>query len=308
MTVTPLEVINRSSELERLLFEGSEIECLSTGFRWAEGPVWIASEAAIIFSDVSGNAMYRWNDDDGLNIFRQPSGYSNGNTLDPQGRIVTCEHQHRRVSRTDRNGQVVNLASSFEGKRLNSPNDVVVKSDGNIYFTDPPDGLTPQWGVPGIKELPYQGVFRLSPNGQDLTLEARDFQTPNGIALSPNEKILYVDDTDRMEVRRFEIRDDGSLGDGSIFAKLDPSIGPGWPDGLKTDYIGNVYVTGPGGIWVFNSDGSLLGILRLPETTTNLNWGGPSLSDLYITTATEEFVGSGLYRLRLRVSGFYACY
>jgi gluconolactonase len=151
--------------------------------------------------------------------------------------------------------------------------------------------------------MDIQGVYRITPNGESLFLEISDFQTPNGLALSPNEDFIYVDDTDRMEIRRFEVSADGSLGNGIVFATLDQSVGTGWPDGLKTDTLGNVYATGPGGLWIIGVKGELLGVLKFPEPITNLNWGGSDSSWLYLTTATENFSRSSLYRMPLRVRG-----
>lgn len=298
----PVSISLKSLEITRIVPDGSVFELISSGFKWAEGPIWIPDEQALNFSDVVGDTIYRWNEKAGLVKFRQPSGMANGSTIDVQGRILTCEHANRRVARTEKDGTIVTLASHFEGKKLNSPNDVVVRSDGTIFFTDPPDGLTETWGIPGVKELDFQGVYRISPTG-DLHLEIKDFQTPNGLAFAPGEKQLYIDDTDHMHVRVFDVNTDGSLSNGKVFAELDAALGSGWCDGLKTDMEGNVYVTGPGGIWIFSSSGKRLGVLETPETATNMNWGGEKKQDLFITTSTEDFKGSAVYRLHLNVSG-----
>lgn len=303
-TITPLGLTIKKPSMNKLFPKSPTIETLATGFRWPEGPIWIRNEKRLVFSDVSGNTMYTWNESDGLKVFRKPSGYANGNTLDPQGRLISCEHANRRVSRTETNNSIVSLATHYNGKKLNSPNDVVVRSDGTIYFTDPPDGLTENWGVPGEKELDFQGVYRISPTGE-LTLEVKDFQTPNGLAFSPDEKLLFIDDTDRMQIRVFDVASNGSLkpSSGSVFAELDPSLGPGWPDGLKVDTDGDVFVTGPTGIWVFDRNGDHLGIIHTPITPTNMNWGGEDGSELFFTAAAEDFSGSGLYRILLNTSG-----
>jgi sugar lactone lactonase YvrE len=247
---------------------------LAGGFKWAEGPLWLAEEEALLFSDISGDTIYKWGRINDISVYRQPSNYANGNSIDLSGRLITCEHASRRVSRTEVDGSIVTLAFHYENRRLNSPNDVIVRSDGSIYFTDPPYGYTEHMGTNGQRELDIQGVFRISPVDFAITLEVSDFQTPNGLAFSPDERSLYVTDTDLMHIRVFEVQPDGSLANSRIFAELDSKMGPGWPDGLKTDNRGNIYVTGPSGIWIFDSMGSLLGILNMPETATNLNWGG----------------------------------
>lgn len=303
-TKSSISIRLKSPKIERIVPHGTVLECLCTGFKWAEGPIWVPAENSLLFSDVSGNTMYRWNSRSGVSVYRSPSGYANGNTLDQFGRLVTCEHANRRVSRTEPDGSIITLSSHYQGKRLNSPNDVVVSTDGYIYFTDPPDGLTAEWGVLGKKELDFQGVYRISPEGEALTLEVQDFQTPNGLAFSPDGQLLYVDDTDRMHVRVFQVRHDGSLGKGELFAEFDTGLGPGWPDGLKTDIKGNVYVTGPAGIWVFDSEGEVLGVLEMPVTATNMNWGGADHRELYITAATETFVDGAVYRVKLAIPGY----
>ena len=219
----------KSPEIDRVIPHGAMLEELATGFKWAEGPIWIPDKDELVFSDVSGNAMYKWKPSKRIlgsgrsttSIFRQPSGYANGNTLDRQNRLVSCEHANRRVSRTESDGSVVTLCSHFEGKKLNSPNDIVVRSDGSIYFTDPPDGLTADWGVPGVRELDFQGVYRLRPNTTKPILEVADFQTPNGLAFSPDERTLYIDDTDRQHVRAFDVAHDGSLSNGRVFTEFE---------------------------------------------------------------------------------------
>ena len=300
----PLHLNVKNPGMKKLFPAAPMIETLSTGHKWPEGPLWLPSEEKLIFSDVSGNAMYSWQQGLGVTVFRKPSGYANGNTLDRMGRVVTCEHQNRRVSRTELDNRITALATSYQGKRLNSPNDVIVKSDGIIYFTDPPDGLTEAWGVPGNRELNIQGVYRISAEGT-LFLEVEDFQTPNGLALSPDEKYIYVDDTDKMHVRRFAVNRDGSLerSTGIVFAELDPRLGPGWPDGMKVDMSGNLYVTGPTGIWIFDQSGMQLGIINIPITPTNLNWGGRDYTMLFVTAAMEDFSRSAVYRIQMNIAG-----
>ncbi len=276
--------------------ENATLETLAEGFVFTEGPVWLKDERALLFSDIPEDRIYRWSEADGLSVFREPSGLSNGNTLDREGRLLTCEHGNRRVSRTEADGTVVTLADRYQGKRLNSPNDIVVKSDGSIYFTDPPYGLGGRHGKPGEKELDYQGVFRLSADGETLTLLTFQFHRPNGLAFSPDESILYINDSRGGFIRAFGVEPDGALGGAWLFAEL---LGeePGGPDGMKVDTQGNVYCTGPGGVWVFNAMAEKLGRIDTPIPPANLAWGDDDWCTLYMT-ARES-----LYRIRMLVPG-----
>ncbi len=258
----------------------SKLKELATGFRFTEGPIWHPA-GYFIFSDIPGDAIYALKGPK-PEVFRRPSGNSNGLTFDRQGRLVACEHGNRRVSLTKKDGTVVSLASHYEGKRLNSPNDVVVKSDGSVYFTDPPYGVRPE-----DRELDFQGVYRISPDGE-LTLVVDDFIKPNGLAFSPDEKVLYVDDTEKGWVRAFDVRQDGALENGRVFARLE-GPGQGRPDGMKVDARGNVYVTGPGGIWIFSPDGKRLDIIETPQTAANLAFGGEDGRALCITARTSVY-------------------
>ena len=279
------EIIPKSSKLEKL----------ATGFMFTEGPVWNSNEKCLYFSDIPGNKMRMWSKDKGEEIFRDPSGKSNGLTYDKQGRLIACEHANRRVSRTEKDGKVVTIADKYDGKKLNSPNDVVVKSDGSIYFTDPPYGLTAEFGVLGTQELPFQGVYRLSTDGK-LTLLVDDFEKPNGLAFTPDEKLLYIDDTDRVHVRVFDVKPDGTIANSRVFADLKGDE-PGNVDGMKVDSEGNVYVTGPGGVSVFDPKGNKLGRIDMPEVSANLAWGDDDWQTLYITASTS------IYRIRTLVKG-----
>ena len=223
----------------------------------------------------------------GMTVFREPSGKSNGLTYDKGGHLIACEHANRRVSRTTADGHVITIASHYQEKRLNSPNDVVVKSDGSIYFTDPPYGLSAAYGVESEKELDFQGVYRLSPNGETLILLVDDFDRPNGICFSPDESILYINDTERMHVRAFDVQPDGTITNDRIFGEEEGDNGK--PDGMKVDTHGNVYLTGPNGIWVFAPDGTHLGIILVPERTANLAWGGDDWTSLFITASTSVY-------------------
>jgi len=258
-------------------------EKVASGFQFTEGPVW-HPEGFLIFSDIPANRIVKWTAPGKTATFRKPSGNSNGLTFDRQGRLIACEHGNRRVSRTELDGNVVTLADKYQGKRLNSPNDVVVKSDGSIYFTDPPYG-TPR----GQKELPFNGVFRISPDGK-LALLAKDFDRPNGLAFSPDEKKLYVADTARSHVRAFDVQPDGTLKGGKEF------VGVSGPDGMKVDSKGNLYVTSRG-ITVFDAKGRTIGEIEFPERPANCCFGDADNKALFATARTS------LYKVRLKVAG-----
>jgi gluconolactonase len=284
----------RIPELLNVIDADTQVELLGTGCQFTEGPIWNAHGKFLLFSDIPANQMKKWTPESGITNFRVPSGKSNGLTYDKQGRLIACEHANRRVSRTEADGTVVTIASHYNNKRLNSPNDVVVKSDGSIYFTDPPYGLTAAYGVEGKQELDFQGVYRLAPDGA-LTLLVGDFDRPNGLCFSPDESILYINDTARMHIRAFDVRRDGTIANGRVFAQEQGQNGA--PDGMKVDERGNVYVTGPGGIWVFNPSGVHLGVIQLLEKAANLAWGDDDWGTLFITAMTS------LYRVKLKVSG-----
>ena len=292
----PLEI--EDQELRPLVAE-PVIERLATGSRWAEGPIWVDAGGYLLFSDIPNNTIHRWDEASGITVFRQPSGFTNGHTLDHEGRLLSCEHQARRVSRTEPDGQVVPIASYYQGKRFNSPNDLVVKSDGTIYFTDPTYGQKADEGDCGPQELPWQGVYRVKPDGTDLTLLADDFRAPNGLAFSPDESRLYVGDSEDLFVRVYDVRPDGTLANGQFFAR-DMAVyagRTGAPDGMKVDVDGRLWVTAPGGVWVFDPDGRRVGVVPIPEPTANLNWGPPDRRTLYLTASTS------LYRIQVNVSG-----
>lgn len=283
-------VKGHSLNLEAIVSPNTEVEKVAGGFEFTEGPVW-HPDGYLLFSDIPANTIYKWQPNGKTEIFRQPSGKANGNALDISGRLITAEHSNRRLSLTKKDGQIVTLASHYQGKRLNSPNDLVVKSDGSIYFTDPPFGIKPEQ-----EELGFSGVYRLAPDGT-LTLLIDDFVRPNGIALSPDETKLYVNDSQEGHIRVFDIKVDGTKENGTLFAELLPPSKTGTADGMEVDIKGNVYSTGAGGIWVFSPDGKLLGIIETPEPPANLAWGDADYQTLYITAY------SSLYRIRLKVSG-----
>jgi sugar lactone lactonase YvrE len=286
-----------SDALREVVPEGARWEQLATDFVFTEGPLWDPRTESVLFSDIPADTIYRWRAGEGATVFRRPSGKANGNTWDRQGRLLTCEHAGRRVSRTEPDGSVVAVAERYDGRRLNSPNDLIVRSDGTLYFTDPPYGLTSQFGETAEQEIPFQGVYMLAPGAEALTLLLDDGERPNGLALSPDERLLYLADTPRHELRVFDVQPDGTLANGRLFARTDPGEGEGRPDGMKVDRDGRVYVAGPGGIWVFDPTGSALGILKTPERAANLNWGDTDRQTLFVTAT------SSLYRVRLCVPG-----
>lgn len=278
-----------------------ELEQLATGFAFTEGPVWQPYDRYLIFSDIICNTLYRWREGEGVSVFRRPSYLANGNTFDRQGRLLTCEHGTSRVSRQDHDGAVEVLASHYEGRQLNSPNDIVVKSDGAIYFTDPNPGRGPRVGIPRPQELPFQGVYRLGTDGE-LTLLVDDLPKPNGLCFSLDEQRLFVNDSERGRIYAYDLRPDGLLADTAIgseeriWAEL-AGEGIGVADGMKFDRSGNLYCCGPGGIYLFDPKATCLGLIRMPEQTANLAWGDEDLGSLYITATTS------LYRLRVRARG-----
>jgi len=287
---------DQTDRLGAIVDPGSEVQRLATGFRFVEGPSWHAAEEALYFSDIIGNAQYRWHERDGVSTFRAPSFMANGTAWDLQGRLLLCEHAGSRVSRVDLAGNYEILASHFEGKQLNSPNDIVVRSDGCIYFTDPPYGRNATHGVLREQELGFQGVYRLDPESLELTLLVDDFAGPNGLCFSVDESLLFINDTVRQHIRAFDVAPDGTLGHGRLWAETGGSE-PGVADGMKVDQAGHLYCCGSGGIHVFDPDGERVGIIRVPEVPANFTWGGAGLRDLLITARQS------LYRLRVRIPG-----
>ena len=294
----------RDRALHDLVSPDVRIERIAGGLSFTEGPVW--RDGCLLFSDIPNDRIVRWRGlREGPELATFATGPSNGLTLDLEGRILAAEHSGRRLSRVADDGTRTPLAERFEGKHLNSPNDVVVKSDGSIYFTDPPYGV--QRTTPGItrphgwwsapipgKELDFQGVYRLGIDGA-LQLLVDDFALPNGLAFSPDETVLYVDDSARKHIRAFDVGADGTLANGRILLEM-ASTEPGVPDGLKVDLHGNVFCTGPGGVWVCRADGALLGRILLPELPANLAWGEDG-SVLFFTARTS------VYRLETATRG-----
>ena len=271
------------------------LETVGSGYGFVEGPIWHPYEKWLIFSDMPGNRMRRLTADGRIEIFREPSNKANGNTLDRRGRILTCEHATSRVTRTEADGRIVVLATHYDGKELNSPNDIVVAADGAIYFTDPTYGRMEFYGVLREQELSFQGVYRIDVNGA-LTLLADDFAQPNGLCFSLDASRLFVNDTERQHIRVFNVASDGKLTGGAVWAETSGK-GRGAPDGMKIDSRGNLYCCGPGGIHVFNPSSDFLGVIPMPEHTANFTFGDDDLRSLYITASTS------LYRQRVRVPG-----
>ena len=274
-------------------------EKIAGGCVFTEGPLWSHRDQYLTFSDVRGNAMYRWSEAGGQQVLRQPSGVANGNTYDRDGTMVTCEHQNRRVSRTLTDGRVETLVDSYQGKKLNSPNDVVCATNGDLYFTDPPYGLRQPDGTFAPGEYPFNGVFRVSAADGSLTLVVDDFERPNGIVISNDGRQLLIDDTDRSHVRAFDLAADGAVSNGRVFAEVKHTGTIGRPDGMKLDSQGNLYVTAntAEGVWVYAPDGTLLGFIGTPEPPANCAWGGPGNSTLFITANTS------VYRIAMKVAG-----
>jgi gluconolactonase len=280
--------------LDALLPKRAVIEKLAEGFDWSEGPVWMPG-GYLLFSDVPMNTIFKWHPSSGISVFLRPSGYtgttprggepgSNGLTHDKQGRLIACQHGDRRVARWE-NGKFVSVADRFDGKRFNSPNDVVVKSNGDIYFTDPPYGLPQNIDDP-TKEIPFQGVYRVSASDGKVTLLTGEVTRPNGLAFSPDEKILYVASSDPKKAiwMAYPVTAEGTLGAGHILLDVTDSVPgkKGLPDGMKVDQSGNLWATGPGGVLIISPQGKHLGTLATGEATANCAWGDDG-STLYIT-------------------------
>ncbi|MFL5829833.1 MAG: SMP-30/gluconolactonase/LRE family protein [Solirubrobacteraceae bacterium] len=294
--------------LDDVLDGDALLERVAGGFVFTEGPVW-SGDGSLLFSSPNTNEIYRWQPSGQLTVFRSKSGYtgldigryaqpgSNGLTFDPEGRLTMCQHGNRRVLRVEPHGNVTVMADAYEGKRLNSPNDLVYRSDGTLFFTDPPFGLPGVFDDPA-KELPYSGVFAVRPDGE-VMLVTDELEGPNGLAFSPDERYLYVGnwDPERKVVMRYELAADLTVASRDVLFDMTDADGEDAIDGLKVDVIGNVYVCGPDGVWVISPDGAHLGTLRLPEAPHNLAWGDEDARTLYITALTS------VYRIRLQIPG-----
>lgn len=299
MKYPPIGTVQRlDPALDQLIAPGTQMEKLAEGFDWSEGPVWFRKDKFLAFSDVPRNVVHKWvPGQNTVTDFVKPSGYtgatprggepgSNGLTLDHEGNLVLCEHGDRRVARRNPDGSKTTLADRYDGKRFNSPNDLCFDRNGNLFFTDPPYGLEGKNQDPK-KELDFNGVYRLGKDGK-LTLLTKNLSYPNGIALSPDEKHLYVaiSDPQRAVIMRYDLRPDGTIANEKVFFDANGLLkagGKGLPDGLKVDVKGNLFATGPGGVLVVSPDGKHLGTLNTGEATANCGWGGDDGSVLYIT-------------------------
>lgn len=280
-----------------LVPSGRQLTQLCTGFRFTEGPVWSASGRYLLFSDIPANVRWRWDETAGATAVRRPSNKCNGMTYEADGSLLVCEHVSSRVVRERADGSANVVASHFEGRQLNSPNDIVAADDGAIYFTDPTYGRTAEFGQLREPDLPFRGVFRVRSGGHEPELLVSDMGQPNGLCFAPGESLLYVNDTTGALIRVFDVLADGSLGRGRIFCGGIGTGNPGDPnpDGMKCDERGNVYVTGPGGVWVIAPDGQPLGVIDVPEKVGNLNWGGDDWRSLFICASTS------VYRIELEI-------
>lgn len=297
----PPDFVIDDPAFERLLVPEARLERLATGAIWSEGPVYFAADECVVWSDIPNNRMLRWSARDGMHVHRQPSGFTNGHTLDREGRLVSCSHGNRHVERTEADGHVVALVDRFEGRRLNSPNDVVVKADGTLWFTDPPYGIVSNVeGHAAPSELGACHVFRFDPVSATLTSVTAGLQEPNGLAFAPDESKLYVSDTsiaqgrgDHHHVFVFDVIDGRRLGHGRVFA----AIAPGVADGFRLDASGNLYISSGDSIQVHAPDGRRLGKIMVPEKVANCVFGGPDGRRLFIAAS------SSLYALTLNTRG-----
>lgn len=318
----PAKVERLSPAINQIVPQQATLERVATGFKWVEGPVWIKA-GYLLFSEIPSNSIRKWTPGEGVTIFLQPSGYqgaapyggpepgSNGLTTDRRGRLTVAGHAQRDIYRfetMDPHGQITILANAYKGKKLNSPNDLVYKSDGSLYFTDPPYGLRTQSDQDPQKELKINGVYRLpgalelkpgsAPANGRLELVLSDLPRPNGIAFSPDEKYLYVDNSAPKKFwMRYAVKPDGSVGEPKLIFDATSDKRSGAPDGMKVDRTGNLYSAGPGGVWIFSAEGQHIGTIDMPESVGNLAWGGADMKTLYIAAS------SSIYRIQLSTAG-----
>lgn len=318
---TPLKLDRLDASIDSIVPADAKLERVATGFKWTEGPLWVKDK--LYFAEIPSNSIRTWTPGKGTAIFLQPSGYkgstpyggpepgSNGMTLDAHGRLTAAGHAQRDIFRLESlapNAQQTVLADSYQGKKLNSPNDLVYKSDGSLYFTDPPYGLRTQSDKDPEKQLSMNGVYRIphaltqkagsEPARSELQLIVSDLTRPNGIAFSPDEKYLYVDNSQPKKYwMRYTVKPDGTVTDGKLLLDVSSDHRPGVPDGLKVDSEGNIYSAGPGGIWIISPEGKALGTILVPGRTSNVAWAGPDRKTLYITGS------EGIFRVHLKIAG-----
>ncbi len=289
----------RDPRLAAVVGPEGAFERIATGCLFTEGPLWHPRDQYLLWSDMPGDHLRRWSARDGVTTFRKPCNMSNGLAWDRQGRLLACEHASSQVTRTEADGRITPLATHYAGKQLNSPNDIVCAADGGIYFSDPPYGRAEYYGVKRDQELSFQGVYRVGADPQSPILLADDFDRPNGLCFSPDGQRLFVNDTARQHIRVFDVRADGAISGGRVWAET-VGEGPGAPDGMKLDSAGHVYCCGPGGIHVFTPEARCLGVIHVPEYTANMAWGDADYRSLYVTASTS------VYRLRVLVPGLPA--
>ncbi len=296
----------KSEQLAELIDPGTAVQRIATGFTFTEGPLWNREGEHLLFSDIPGDVRRRWSERDGVIELKRPNNKGNGMVYDADGNLLVCEHVTSSLIRERADGVRETLAYHYRGKYLNSPNDVITGSDGTIYFTDPGYGRMAHFGIPRDQELSFQGVYRIAPGGgePELMVAEDEFSQPNGLCFAPGESQMYINDTDRALIRIYDVREDGTLADGRLFFEAIGRgvIEEGVPDGMKVDERGNVWVTGPRGVWVISPEGEHLGIVEIPENVGNLAWGGPDWKMLYIPSSTS------LYRVPTKVASNHLPY
>jgi gluconolactonase len=295
-----LAVTVKSDALAELIDPGAEVERVATGFTFTEGPVWNKEGAFLLFSDMPGDVRRRWSERDGVQEVMRPSNKCNGLVYDAEGNLLVCEHVTSSLVRERPDGTRETIATHYLDRELNSPNDVITSSDGTIYFSDPSYGRMPGFGLERDQHLGHQGVYRIAPEGGDVELVVAEdeFEQPNGLCFSPDESLLYINDTPRALIRVYNVRPDGTLARGRPFFDGIGSgvIEEGIPDGMKCDEHGNIWVTGPGGVWVISTAGEHLGVVQVPENVGNLTWGDADWKTLYMPSTTS------LYRVRTKIA------
>ena len=293
MSIDPSPYLILDRRFRYMVQPSAKLDRVATGFRWAEGPVWFSDHQVLLFSDIPNQRMMRLTMDGELSVFRAPSNFTNGNTRDRQGRLLSCQHGTRSVTRTEIDGTITTLVDSYQGKRLNSPNDLVVRSDGSIWFTDPSYGILGHYeGFKSRQDQAKRNVFRLDPASGTLTSVVDDFEQPNGLAFSPDESLLYVADSGSSHnpdvpsvIRAFRVGPELSLSGGEVFATIDNGL----PDGFRVDTDGNVWTSAGDGVHCFAPDGTLIGKIFVPEAVANLAFGGPKRNRLFITATTSVY-------------------
>lgn len=290
----------KSEALGELIDTDAEVERLATGFTFTEGPIWNQEGSYLLFSDMPGDVRRRWSERGGVEEVMRPSNKCNGMVYDAEGKLLVCEHATSSLVREHPDGTRETIATHYRGKELNSPNDVITRSDGAIYFSDPIFGRVPGFGIEREQDLSFQGVYRIPAGGgePELVVSEHEFEQPNGLCFTPDESLMYINDTPRALIRVYDVQGDGTLTGGRPFYEAIGSgvIEEGVPDGMKCDERGNIWVTGPGGVWVISAQGEHLGIVEVPENVGNLGWGGEDWKDLYLPSSTS------LYRVRTKVA------